>query len=75
MDAKMEAHINMAMAAAMAEVDAAFAQRTEQSRRELLARHDAETVEALMAAGARMWATEREVFETGLRKDMKGLWA
>ncbi|WP_135817877.1 hypothetical protein [Paracoccus liaowanqingii] len=59
----------------MAKIDAAYAQRMEQSRRDMLTRHDPETVAGLMNAAARMWRSERQIIETRVRNALQEMTA
>jgi hypothetical protein len=60
--------------AAMAKLDATYAQRQEEARQDMLLRLDADTVAGLMETAAKMWRTERQVIETRIRGALEDLW-
>jgi len=58
---------------AMARVDREYADLMEASRRDMLTRHDPETVAMLMDTAARTWRTERQIIETRVRNALQEL--
>lgn len=58
---------------AMARVDREYADLMEASRRDMLTRHDPETVAMLMDTASRTWRTERQTIETRVRNALQEL--